>query len=226
MAAVTYSKPSISGYNASPPADDGSEVAANEIKWATHKDKLGDPLKTYADAVNDAVEAMAASFGTVTDQDIGKTATTINQGGLVQRLVDSYATQSGITTAFPVDGTVPQSTEGDEILSVAITPNASANRIKVQAIVHGAPSSTIAWGAALFNGAASAVAAAINNYAITNAVGTVVIDYEAAAGGTSEITFTVRAGPASGTLFTNSNSTTNFMGGVMKAWLFVEEYAD
>lgn len=47
-----YTQPSISGYNASPPPDDGSSTSANELTWAKHKDKLADPIKTYAEAVD------------------------------------------------------------------------------------------------------------------------------------------------------------------------------
>src|SRR3546814_436217 len=53
-----FTGPTISGYNASPPADDGSEVASNQVKWSTHKDKLADPLKTYAEGLATAVTAM------------------------------------------------------------------------------------------------------------------------------------------------------------------------
>lgn len=47
-----YSSVSITGYNASPPPDDGSQTAANEITWAGIKTKLPDPLKTAIEAVN------------------------------------------------------------------------------------------------------------------------------------------------------------------------------
>lgn len=52
-----YSTQTISGYNASPPADDGSQSASNQITWAKHKTKLGDPLKTLAEAINTALVA-------------------------------------------------------------------------------------------------------------------------------------------------------------------------
>lgn len=47
-----YPGNTISGYNASPPSDDGVQVESNKVKWATHKDKLGDPLKALAEAMN------------------------------------------------------------------------------------------------------------------------------------------------------------------------------
>ena len=54
-----YSKPSISGYNSSPPSDDDSQTSANAVSWAKHINKIGGPLKTYIDAVNDAVDGLA-----------------------------------------------------------------------------------------------------------------------------------------------------------------------
>lgn len=47
-----YDSQSISGYNSSPPADDGSEVASNQVSWAKHKDKLADPIKTLSEAID------------------------------------------------------------------------------------------------------------------------------------------------------------------------------
>ena len=52
-----YSSNSTSGYNATPPADDGTVSEANKGKWSTIKEKLSDPVKTLADAINtDLVE--------------------------------------------------------------------------------------------------------------------------------------------------------------------------
>ena len=63
MMSNQYTEPSISGYNSSPPPDDGSSSSANELTWAKHKDKLGDPLKNYADAINSAItSAFAKNF--------------------------------------------------------------------------------------------------------------------------------------------------------------------
>src|ERR1700704_4017453 len=52
-----YTTQSASGYNSSPPADDGSQVAANLVTWAGVKTKLADPIKTLADAENTALVA-------------------------------------------------------------------------------------------------------------------------------------------------------------------------
>ena len=47
-----YDSQSISNYNSNPPADDGSEVASNQVNWSKHKTKLADPVKTLAEGIN------------------------------------------------------------------------------------------------------------------------------------------------------------------------------
>lgn len=68
-----YTSQAIAGYNSSPPPDDGSLTAANKLEWDKHKTKLGDPVKTLAEAVNS--EALAA-FGqlVITDDPAQETA--------------------------------------------------------------------------------------------------------------------------------------------------------
>jgi hypothetical protein len=57
-----YSSVSVSGYNSSPPADDGSSTSANQVKWSTIKAKLPDPLKTALESINGNL-ATFANFG-------------------------------------------------------------------------------------------------------------------------------------------------------------------
>lgn len=58
--ATAYSEVTVASYNATPPTDDGSSGAANEINWAKVKTKLGDPLNT-------AIAAIDANFQTSSD---------------------------------------------------------------------------------------------------------------------------------------------------------------
>lgn len=60
---ASYSPITVSGYNSSPPADNGAATEANRVLWATIKTKLGDPLKTAIDALDNAA---AAAFTTIT----------------------------------------------------------------------------------------------------------------------------------------------------------------
>ena len=47
-----YSSNSISGYNSSPPADDGTVSEANRVKYSTIKTKITDPIKTLVETVD------------------------------------------------------------------------------------------------------------------------------------------------------------------------------
>ena len=50
-----YQNQTASGFNSSPPADDGSVTAANKVKWATILGQIGTPLSNFITAVNSAV---------------------------------------------------------------------------------------------------------------------------------------------------------------------------
>lgn len=55
MATNPYTRVTVSSYNASAPADDGTAVVANQITWAGIKTKLGDPIKTAVDSIDQSV---------------------------------------------------------------------------------------------------------------------------------------------------------------------------
>ena len=59
-----YSSQSISGYNSTPPPDDGSVSESNKVKWSTIKNKLTDPAKVLAEAVNTAINT-ALDYGPI-----------------------------------------------------------------------------------------------------------------------------------------------------------------
>src|SRR5216684_2404986 len=52
-----YTSTLPTGYNAAPPPDDGSQVAADKVTWATIKTKLSDVLNTWGTAINTALLA-------------------------------------------------------------------------------------------------------------------------------------------------------------------------
>lgn len=56
-----YTTVAVANYNASPPSDDGSQVASNQVTWAGIKTKLGDPLNTAIASVNTNVNAAFAT---------------------------------------------------------------------------------------------------------------------------------------------------------------------
>lgn len=64
---------SKSGYNASPPADDGTVAASNQVNWAKHKTKLSDPIADQVTALqaaltnhfNEGPDAKSVNYTTV-----------------------------------------------------------------------------------------------------------------------------------------------------------------
>jgi microcystin-dependent protein len=54
-----YTEVSVSGYNSSPPPDDGSTGSDNEITWSGIKTKLTDPIKTAFDTCQDNITIAA-----------------------------------------------------------------------------------------------------------------------------------------------------------------------
>lgn len=145
-------------------------------------------------------------------------------GKYKQRVFASSAAVATGTTIMPFDDTIPQSTEGDQYFSQAITPSNAANIIRVTIVLHCSVSAGTAITAALFNGGANAVAA-VCRYNVTNAkIWPLVLQYEQAAGGTSAITFTVRAGVASAGTFTlNGEAGARLLGGVLLSSVQIEE---
>ncbi len=77
-----YTSVAISGYNASPPDDDGSQVASNQVEWDKHKTKLGDPVKTLAESINtNVLAAFALTFGSgISSHATGYTVLTSDRG--------------------------------------------------------------------------------------------------------------------------------------------------
>lgn len=113
-----YDSVAISGYNTNPPADDGSAVEANRVKWATIKTKLNDPLKTRTDSMDAAISAAFAKImggAGVTSTSISYTVLSTDQGKLVR------ATNSGITI------TTPDATDVDAPFVFCLLNNSSGN---------------------------------------------------------------------------------------------------
>lgn len=79
---MSYTPPSISGYNSTPPSDDGAQTSANRLYWSTIKTKLADPLKNYIDSINIAVDnGFAAQFlSTIDDKSSTFTVGTADDG--------------------------------------------------------------------------------------------------------------------------------------------------
>ena len=131
------------------------------------------------------------------------------------------------TTVIPLDDTIPQNTEGDEYMTLAVTPTDASNQLIIDVTVFGAHNST---GtdiiAALFqDSTADALAAGwAGRASAANSVAEVTFRHRMLAGTTSETDFKVRAGsPDAGTFTFNGSSAARLFGGVAASSITITE---
>lgn len=147
-------------------------------------------------------------------------------GDLVQSVSSFTGAVATGTTTIPLDDTIPQQTEGDQYLSVSITPTSAANILEIEVQMYLANSAAGFYMiAALFQDATANALAATAEY--TNAANVPIIitlKYRMTAGTTSATTFKVRAGTsAAGTTTLNGASGARLFGGVANSGIVVRE---
>jgi len=151
-------------------------------------------------------------------------------GGKILQVVDVINYTTHVTTnstTMPFDDTIPQITEGDEYLTVSITPERTSNRLVIEAHVRlSSNQANVKLTAALFqDSTADALAASAQEHDGSNDATQVHIFHEMQAGTTSSTTFRIRAGAESaGTTTFNGTSGARTFGGVGFSTIIVREY--
>lgn len=148
--------------------------------------------------------------------------------GIVQRVNTQTGAVATGTTVLPTDNSIPQNSEGDEYMTLAVTPKDENNVLYIDIVVM--LSSSQAGGAvsaALFqDSTAGALAATTHGYDIAGRFVTLNLTHKMAAGTTSETTFKVRAGAnGAGTTTFNGTSGGRIFGGVMASSITITEIA-
>lgn len=153
---------------------------------------------------------------------------TPHTGGIVQVVnTQSGAVNTG-TTQMPYDDSIPQNTEGDEYMTLAITPKSATNKLLIEVVIVLANSSTgshDALSAALFqDSTASAIAGISNHLSFVNEPIILNFKHFMTSGTASETTFKVRAGlAAAGTTTFNGQSTARRLGGITMSSITITE---
>jgi hypothetical protein len=146
-------------------------------------------------------------------------------GDVVQVVYSENLVMSTTTTVIPNDDTIPQITEGYEVVTATITPKSAANNIKIETVLNVSPSVSGGIAIAFFQDAiANALAAGFTAcYAGTTplqAVLTKVVN----AGSTTARTYRTRVGMVgAGTLTINGAAGARYFGGVMVSSMTVTE---
>lgn len=151
--------------------------------------------------------------------------------GKAGSVVQAVNTQTGAvntgTTVFPYDDTIPQNTEGDEYMTLTITPVNTNNKLLIEVVLVGASSNADSHlSVGLFQDTtANALAASVGpRNGAANTITCVKFQHEMSAGTTSATTFKVRAGTLSaGTTTFNGSSAGRIFGGVMASSIRITE---
>jgi len=151
-----------------------------------------------------------------------------SSGKIVQ--VVNYQTGAVATgsTTIPIDDTIPQITEGDEYMTLVITPTNVNNKLLIEVVLNASHSAAVVYiVAALFkNATADALAAGYEIRRTASDPATIVFNHYMAAGTVSAITFRVRAGGhTAGTLTFNGIAAGRIFGGVMVSSITITEIA-
>jgi hypothetical protein len=183
---------------------------------------------TFASRLN--IEAGVYTTGaTGTDKGVG----TINATGLyvnghgtvAQRVTDTEVAYTDLGVQLPFDDSIPQNTEGDEIMTVAITPTNASSTLFIDVTVHLGGASGETQVAALFvDTTANALAMGSTNMINATTMNTVTFRHSVTAGSTSARTYKVRAGSSTTTNGKlNGHNSSRIGGGITTSSITVTE---
>jgi hypothetical protein len=125
-------------------------------------------------------------------------------------------------TVTPLDDSVPQQSEGNEILTLAITPTNANNYLYIKFVTATTVSTATGIVAIFQDAGADALASAFMN-SPTNSCRSTSITYAKIAGTTSSTTFKVRIGPTTSTVGVNGFTGGRLFGGVNSTVLSITE---
>lgn len=131
------------------------------------------------------------------------------------------------TTIMPLDDTIPQNTEGDQYMTLAITPTNASNilYINVVTFLSSSAAGTVSVASALFqDSTVDALAAIAETGPVATGISTLAFTHKMTAGTTSAITFKVRCGAGSaGTTTFNGSGAARIFGGVLASSITITE---
>lgn len=148
---------------------------------------------------------------------------------VASKVVQVVNTQTGAvatgSTVVPIDDTIPQNTEGDQYMTLAVTPTSSSNLLQIDVVFNASPAATQWVVASLYQDSTANALATVADF--QNQGGGLVnlkLSYRMTAGTTSATTFKVRGGPgASTTLTFNGGASARLFGGVISSSITITE---
>lgn len=148
-------------------------------------------------------------------------------GSVIDRAYAEYTANADLTTQIPADDTIPQNTEGTQIISVSFTPKSTTSRVRLRFSGEFTMAAAGTTAAALFSGAsANALAARTKTVTAGSNREQLYVETEHVPGVTTAITYSVRVGPLTAVAARfNGTSAAREFGGTEVASLVIEEIA-
>jgi len=149
-------------------------------------------------------------------------------GNIIQVVSANTTALVTCNTALPIDDTIPQNTEGSEVLTVAITPGNVNNKLLILFTSGYAQGAAVNAAVALFQDSTINALAASRIFCSSAAqapASQIVLSHYMTAGTTSSTTFKIRVGPntGSGNVYINGAGAAREWGGVASTVLTVIE---
>ncbi|KFC73188.1 putative membrane-anchored cell surface protein [Bosea sp. LC85] len=144
-------------------------------------------------------------------------------GSIVDSAYAEYTANADLTATIPIDNTIPQVTEGTQIISQAITVDSASNKVRGRFSAGGTLSTSGVMIAAVFvDGGSDAIRARAKIVNSVNLREEIHFEFEHTPG-VGAHTYTIRVGPNTGTMRLNGITTTRELGGAQAATLVLEE---
>jgi hypothetical protein len=153
----------------------------------------------------------------------------VSIGGSTSKVIQMVNTQTGTvatgTGNIPSDNSIPQITEGDQYMTLSITPTSASSVLLIDVFAISAAGSDTFQSAALFqDSTANALASIAGLIAGTDKVYTFAFRHKMTAGTTSATTFRVRIGGNAGTTTFNGRAAGQLLGGSLASSITITEY--
>ena len=229
LAAVTVSRALVS---------DGSGFVSAATTTSTEIGYVNGVTSAIQTQINTKAPSISPSFttpalgtpssGTLTNCTGLPPAGLTGMKAVIQRVYTQTGALATGTTILPIDNTIPQSSEGTQFMTLAITPTNASNILEIRAVasISSSAAGATAAGAALFqDSTAGALAAVSTTLAGQYYVNPCVINHTMVAGTTSSTTFKIRAGDNNaGTTTFNGQIGARLLGGVYNSYIVITEY--
>jgi hypothetical protein len=145
-------------------------------------------------------------------------------GAVIQSTYGTYSAYGNLTTLIPADDTIPQNTEGTQIISLSFTPRFANSRMVLRFSGGVSLSAVGNFAVAIFRDpGVNAINAAMFRCDTVGAMTSAVIIAIDSPATTSTITYTVRAGPTAASTLHFNGGGARFFGGVFTTILEAQE---